>query len=284
MNGIEIRNLTKTYSGFHLDNISFTVPQGCIMGLIGENGAGKTTTIKAMLNLIRRDNGVIRFFGKEMGKDERAIKEDIGVVFEESGFHDSLTAAGVSKIMGRLYSRWDEPLFGQYLARFQLPRDKAVKEFSRGMRMKLSIAAALSHHPRLLILDEATSGLDPVMRSEILDEFLTFMQDEEHTVLMSSHITGDLEKVADYITFLHQGKLVFSSEKDRLLDHYGILRCGARDAEKIDPADVAGQRRNAFGCEFLVKDRAACRRKYHGCTVDGATLDEMMLFYLKKSQ
>lgn len=281
MNAIEVQGLTKKYPDFTLDHITFTVPKGCIMGLIGENGAGKTTTLKGILNLIRRDGGAVRLLGKDPQRQECAAKEEIGVVFEESGFHDTLNTKDVSKIMRRIFRRWDETLFQKYLTRYELPQEKPFKEYSRGMRMKLSIAAAMAHHPKLLILDEATSGLDPVVRSEILDDFLEFIQEEDHTILLSSHITEDLEKVADYITFLHKGKLVFSSEKDALLEQYGILHCGAEDARKIDAADVVGRRINAFGCDFLVRDKALCRRKYRSFAIDQATLEEIMLFYLK---
>lgn len=284
MNAIEVQGLTKKYPGFTLDRISFTVPQGCIMGLIGENGAGKTTTLKALLHLIRRDSGAVRLLGKDPERQEIASKEDVGVVFEESGFHEMLNTKDVSSIMRRVFRHWDEALFQNYLDRYELPRKQAIKEYSRGMRMKLSIAAAMAHHPRLLILDEATSGLDPVVRNEILDDFLEFIQDEAHTILLSSHLTEDLEKIADYITFLHKGKLVFTSEKDILLERYGILHCGANEARQIDPADVAGRRDNAFGCDFLVRDKALCRKKYRGVAVDNASLEEMMLFYLKKGR
>ena len=281
MNAIEVQGLVKKYPDFMLDHVTFNVPQGCIMGLIGENGAGKTTTLKALLNLIHRDGGSIRLLGKDLEQGECDAKQEIGVVFEEAGFHDTLNTKDISKIMRRVFRQWDEALFQTYLTRYELPKEKALKEYSRGMRMKLSIAVAMAHHPKLLILDEATSGLDPVMRNEILDDFLEFIQDERHTILLSSHITEDLEKVADYIAFLHKGKLVFSSEKDDLLERYGILHCGAKDAQRIDPADIAGKRSNAFGCDILVRDRALCQRKYRGLAVDHATLEEIMLFYLK---
>lgn len=206
MNAIlQVENLTKQYADFKLDHVSFSVPKGTIMGLIGENGAGKSTTINAILDLIHKDDGTVTFWGQELSSTKQ-IKEDVGVVFDGINFYETLTPAKVGKIAGAAYKQWDGHLFQDYLKRFQLPADKEIKSLSKGMKMKLCIAVALSHNPKLLILDEATSGLDPVMRDDILDVFLEFVQDENHSILMSSHITTDLEKVADYITFIHQGK------------------------------------------------------------------------------
>ena len=203
---LEVQDLTKRYdaSEFSLDHLNFKVPYGSVMGLIGENGAGKTTTLKLILNLMRRDAGTIKLFGLDNIRDEGAIKQQIGVVFDENHFHELFSPADIAKILRSLYQKWDDNLFQQYLRRFQLPADKPIKTYSRGMKVKLSIASALAHHPKLLLLDEPTSGLDPVVRDEILSIFFDFIQDEEHTILMSSHITGDLEKIADYVTFLHQ--------------------------------------------------------------------------------
>ena len=211
---LQITNLTKEYPGFKLDHVSFTLPRGTIMGLIGENGAGKSTTINAVLDLIKRDDGSITYWGKELSQDPRQLKEDIGVVFDGINFYETLTPAKVGKISAAAYRQWDPAVYKSYLEKFQLPSDKEIKTFSKGMKMKLCIANALSHDPKLLILDEATSGLDPVMRDDILDVFLDFIQDENHSILMSSHITTDLEKVADYITFIHEGKIIFSRTKD----------------------------------------------------------------------
>ena len=223
---LEVQDLTKRYdaSEFSLDHLNFKVPYGSVMGLIGENGAGKTTTLKLILNLMRRDAGTIKLFGLDNIRDEGAIKQQIGVVFDENHFHELFSPADIAKILRSLYQKWDDNLFQQYLRRFQLPADKPIKTYSRGMKVKLSIASALAHHPKLLLLDEPTSGLDPVVRDEILSIFFDFIQDEEHTILMSSHITGDLEKIADYVTFLHQGRLVFSGVKDDLLDSHGIVK------------------------------------------------------------
>ena len=220
---LQVENLTKHYPDFTLDHVSFSVPKGTIMGLIGENGAGKSTTINAILDLIHKDDGTVTFWGQELSSAKQ-LKEDIGVVFDGINFYETLTPAKVGKIARAAYSQWDNHLYQDYLKRFQLPLDKEFKQMSKGMKVKLCIAVALSHNPKLLILDEATSGLDPVMRDDILDVFLEFVQDENHSIMMSSHITTDLEKVADYITFIHQGKVIFNKKKDDLRYHYGIVR------------------------------------------------------------
>jgi len=277
-NALEISHLTKDYGAFKLDDVSLTVPGGTIMGLIGENGAGKSTTIKCILNLIRRDEGTITVFGMDNLQQERAVKEQTGVVLDEVLFHDMLRPRQVGKILSGLYPNWDEALFTHYLEKFGLTGKKTVKEFSRGMKMKLAIAAAFATKPRLLILDEATSGLDPVVRDEILDEFLAFIQDEDHAILISSHITSDLEKAADYITYLHNGKVAVSGAKDELLDTYGKLVCSRADLEKIDQSLLAGSRVSQFGCEALVKDRHAFARRYPTLAVDPVTLEDIMVF------
>lgn len=276
---IVIENLTRKFPGFVLDNVSFTVPRGSIVGFVGENGAGKTTTLKLILNLMRRDSGSIRVFGLDNRKDERKIKADVGVVFEDVRFHDILSPKELEPVLGGLYANWDKELFEQYLKRFSLPESRKIKDYSKGMRMKLSIAAALAHRPKLLLLDEATSGLDPIVRSEILDIFLDFIQDEEHSILFSSHITSDLEKVADYITFLHEGKVVFSKSKDELLYDYGVLKCGAAEARQVNPEDIIRRRDGAFGCEMLVKGRERIAAKYRDMVLDHTTIEDIMLFY-----
>ena len=277
-NALEVSHLTKDYGSFKLDDVSFTVPGGTIMGLIGENGAGKSTTIKCILNLVHRDGGEITVFGMDNLEEERAVKTEIGVVLDEVLFHDVLRPRQVGKVLAGLYPNWDMALFDHYLEKFDLTGKKTVKEFSRGMKMKLAIAAAFAAKPRLLILDEATSGLDPVVRDEILDEFLEFIQDEDHAILISSHITSDLEKAADYITYLHNGKVAVSGAKDELLDTYGKLVCGKTELERVDRALLAGSRVGQFGCEALVKDRRAFARRYPSLTVDPATLEDIMVF------
>ena len=277
---IDVQGLCKDYGDFCLDHVDLKLPGGTILGLIGENGAGKTTTIKAILGLIRPDGGTVKVLGREVteGSD---FREDIGVVLDESAFHDPLKAPQVGKILAGTYRNWDAALFDAYLDRFQLPRNKKIKEFSKGMKMKLSIATALAHHPRLLILDEATAGLDPVVRNELLDEFLAFIQDEDHAILLSSHITSDLEKAADYVTYLHRGRAVLQGAKDELLDSYGRLVCARADLAAVDPALLAGVRMGQFGCEALVKDRRAFRRRYPELTVDPVTLEDIMVFTVR---
>ena len=273
---IEIKHLTKDYGSFKLDDVSITVPGGSIMGLIGENGAGKSTTLKCLLGLVRPDCGTIRLLGGDPDRSE--VREQVGVVFDENRFHESLTAAQIGRFMPGLYKSWDKALFAQLIQKFDLSPKLTVKEYSRGMRMKLAIAAALAHRPKLLILDEATSGLDPVVREEILDEFLEFIQDEEHAVLISSHITSDLEKAADYITYLHQGKVLIQGEKDALLEYYGRLACSAGEMDAVDKRFLAARRSGQFGAEALIKDRAAFRRSYPELAADPVTLDEIMVF------
>ena len=277
-NCIEIKGLCKSYGDFSLQNIDLSLPGGSILGMIGENGAGKTTTIKCILNLIHRDAGEITLLGHDNIREERLAKQDVGIVLDECFFHDTLRPRDVGKILAPAYHNWDQKLFRDYLDKFHLPEKKLIKEFSRGMKMKLSLSAALAHRPKLLILDEATAGLDPVVRDEILDEFLGFIQDEDHAILMSSHITSDLEKVADYIAYIHQGRVVLSDTKDNILDSYGRVGCTAAQLETIDPRDVLRTRRGSFGCEALGKDRTAFSRKYPMLLVERTTLEDIMLF------
>lgn len=283
-NSIEISGLCKSYGDFALDHIDLTLPGGSIMGLIGENGAGKTTTIKCILNLIRRDAGTITLMGYDNIAQERQAKAEVGVVLDECYFHDTLRPTDIHTILSRVYQNWDKALFASCLKKFQLPEGKYVKEFSRGMKMKLSLAAALAHHPKLLILDEATAGLDPVVRDEILDEFLNFIQDEDHAILISSHITSDLEKVADYITYLHQGRVVLSEAKDVIQDNYGRLACTAQQLSAIQPEDLVRVRKGSYGCEALVSDRAVFRKKYPQLMVEPISLEDIMLFIGKGEQ
>lgn len=284
MNSIlQVENLTKRYSGFTLDHVSFSVPKGTIMGLIGENGAGKSTTIDGILGLINKDDGTVSFWGQEISSSKQ-LKEDIGVVFDDINFYETLTPAKVGKISSAAYKQWDGHLYLDYLKRFQLPVDKEIKTLSKGMKMKLCIAVALSHKPKLLILDEATSGLDPVMRDDILDVFLEFVQDENHSIMMSSHITTDLEKVADYITFIHQGKVIFSKRKDELCHRYGIICCGDAVFDQIDKKDVLAYHKDDDQWKVLVTDKEKAKRKYENVIVGDATIDEILLLYVKGVQ
>lgn len=280
---LEISNLTKQYSGFTLKNVDLQLPKGIIMGLIGENGAGKSTMIKSILGLIPKNEGTIRLFAQEMDvSNEKAIKEQIGVVFDELHFPETLTANNINRSFSHIYKNWDISLFQSYLEKFHLPEKKIIKEFSRGMKMKLGIAAALSHKPKLLILDEATSGLDPVVRNEILDVFLDFIQNEEHSILMSSHITSDLEKICDYITFIQNGEIQFSRSKDELAETFCILKCGTSEFPSLAKEDILGYRSSHFGYEVLMENRSSMTGKYPDFVIDPASLEDIMLFYGKE--
>ena len=278
---IEMQGVTKQYHRFCLNHIDFRVPKGCVMGLIGENGAGKTTLIKSVLGLIHTDAGEIFIEGRKLSEDEVAVKEELGVVFDGCSFPEEMYIRGIRRIMPGLYRKWDMEQFDRLMERFGLPEDQHIKDYSRGMKMKLSIGVALSHHAKLLIMDEATSGLDPVIRDEILDLFLEFMQDEEHSMLISSHITSDLEKIADYITFLKNGEIIFSENKDDLLYLYGILKCGKKERETLDSSCFVAERENAFEEEILIKDRKEFIRRYPDCVVDPVSLEDIILFYVR---
>lgn len=281
---LKIEHLDKSYPGFSLKDVCLKVPKGSIMGLIGENGAGKSTTMKAILNLIQKDGGEIEILGRRMESDEKKLKEEIGVVFDGIHFYETLTPLQVGKICAGAYRSWDEAEYQSYLEKFNLPEKKEIKTFSKGMQVKLCLATALSHHAKLLILDEATSGLDPVMRDEILDIFLDFVQDEECAILVSSHITSDLEKVADYIAFLQDGKILLNKPKDELIYRYGILRCGHTLFEQLDRGEMLAYRKMDYQYEVLVEDRDVFRKKYTDAVVDAATLEEIMLLYIKGEQ
>ncbi len=279
---LHISGLTKTYGDFVLDHVSFRVPSGSIVGLIGENGAGKSTTINAALGLIQKEEGRVSILGKDAL--DNATKEQVGVVFDGSNYPEILSPRKLSRIMKNIYHTWDERAYLDMLKRFSLPADKPIRQFSRGMKMKLSITAALSHQPKLLILDEATSGLDPIIRDDILDMLLAFVQDEEHSILISSHITSDLEKIADYIVFIHEGKVVFSRAKDELLEQYGIMKCGAAQFDALDKAYIVACRKMDYEWQVLVSDREALQRKYPKALIVPATIDEIMLLYVKGEQ
>lgn len=258
MNAIEFSHVSKSYSDFALTDLSLELPEGTILGLIGENGAGKTTTIRLLMHALRADSGSIRVLGTDnQDKAFTGLKNEIGVVLDEAYFPEVLTAENVNHVMAGTYSAWDAELYVDYLARFSLPEHKPFKNFSRGMKMKLSIAAALSHHPRLLVLDEATGGLDPMMREEILDILNEFTREENHSILISSHIVSDLEKICDYVAFLHRGRLLFCEEKDALLDRYRLLKLTKEQLEAVPPEAIAGRRVNDYGAEVLVRKDAA---------------------------
>ena len=280
-NIIEIKNLTKKYPDFKLNDIDLSLPYGSIMGLVGENGAGKTTLIKAILNIVNRDQGGISVFGKDNIENEKMIKEDIGIVLDDAFFADTLKIKEVVKIVKCLYKNWDDQVFKQYLHEFDLPDNKVIKTFSKGMKKKLEIAVALSHHPRLLILDEPTSGLDPIVRSEILDILRDFIQDENKGVLLSSHITSDLEHVADYVAFINQGTLIFAESSEDLLDKYGIIKCNSENFNQIDLNDMVNFKKYPYNYEILINDRQMIRTKYPNLIIDKPSIENIMLLYIK---
>lgn len=279
---IALRNVTKRYDDFTLDHVSFQVPQGSIVGFIGENGAGKSTTIRAILDLIQIDEGEIEVLG--LSKEERQNadwRERIGVVFDVGHFPDQLTPAQIGTMMKHIYRQWNSQTYETYCRQFKLPKKKIYKDLSRGMKMKMSLAVALSHSAELLILDEPTGGLDPIVRDEILDIFLDFIQEEDHSILISTHIVSDLEKVADYIVFIHEGKICFEEEKDQLLESYGIVHCTPEQAEALSSDLVIGQRNSRFSSDIMVKDRNAVKRRYPELAVDPAGIEDIMLYTVK---
>lgn len=256
MNAVEVKELTKKFKGFTLDHVSFSLPAGCIMGLVGENGAGKSTTLKLLLNMIQKDSGRITI----LGKDEKNIdKNEIGVVFDECRFHESFTAKDINQVLKSIFQRWNEPQFFDYLNRFEVPSNKKLKEFSRGMKMKISIAAAVSHDAKLLLLDEPTSTLDPVVRDEMLDIFYDFISDEQHSIIISSHIVSDLEKVCDYIAFMLKGKMILCEEKDRLLQECRLAQMSEAEFSAIDKDEIIGSRKTPFGITAVIRKAAAAQ-------------------------
>lgn len=278
MNAIEIKGLTKQYQGFRLGSYDLTLPSGCILGLVGENGAGKSTTIRLIMDAITGDAGTISVLGVDNRSPEFAgVKEDIGVVLDEAYFPEVLSAANVGKIMACTYRRWDMEKYRGYLSRFDLDDRKLIRDYSRGMRMKLAIAVALSHDPKLLILDEATSGLDPMVRDEILDIFNEFTRDPGHSILLSSHIVSDLEKICDSIAFVHRGRMLFCEEKDKLMEEYALLKLSKADFEAVPPEAVVSQRENPYGVEVLVRRELV----NEALTPERATLEEIILFFVK---
>ena len=285
---LEVRGLTKHYGSFVLDQVSLQVPYGMVVGFIGENGAGKSTTIKAILNLIHKETGDIYILGHPMQRDGKPEsdsaqwKEQLGVIFDECNMPAELTAKEIHHIMKEFYRTWEEKKFFDYLKQFRVPADKKVKELSKGMKMKLSIAIALSHDSRLLILDEGTSGLDPVVRNEIMAIFREFIEDGRHSVLISSHITSDIEKIADYIIILHQGKVVMEETKDDLLEQYAIIQCTKEQMTKIPADQIIGKTENTYGAHVLVK--GAAKWKQEGYVVDRASIEDILLYIVKRDE
>ncbi len=280
-NAIEIRSLCKHYKGFSLDDLNLDLPYGCVLGLVGENGAGKSTTIRLIMDTLERDGGTVSVLGTDnRSKEFLDLKEDIGVVLDETFVPEVINAKQMGKIMAGTYKNWDQAVYDGWIRRFELPLDKKFKDYSRGMTMKLGIAAALSHHPRLLLLDEATGGLDPMVREELLEVFADFAAEEGHAVLLSSHIVSDLERICDYIAFLHKGRLVLCEEKDLLLDKYGILKCSKEQLANIPEEAIHGRRVGTYGVEALVEREFMPR----DAVVDRASLEDIILYMVKGEQ
>lgn len=280
-NNIELKKVSKKYNGFELKNITFDVPKGSIVGLIGENGAGKTTTIKSILNVIN-STGEIKILGKNMKDNEKEIKQEIGVVLDDSFLSEYLTPKNINTIMKDMYYKWDTNKYFKYLKQFELPINKLIKEFSSGMKMKLKIATAISHNPKILILDEPTSGLDPIVRNEILDIFRKFIEeDEEKSILISTHITSDLEHISDYIVFINKGEILFTLPTSELLENYGIVKCSKEDYEKIQSRDYIALKKQKYQYEILVNDKFEFKKKYNIATIDKPSIEDIMLFYVK---
>ena len=279
MNAIELKQVKKRYGDFALNDVNICLPQGCVLGLIGENGAGKSTLIRMMCGMCKPDGGEVVVLGERAGRSAAftRVKQDIGVVLDEACLPDELTAPQIAQCMRGIYTHWDDEVFGGFMRRFALPEDKAVRHYSRGMKMKLAIAAAMSHHAKLLLLDEPTSGLDPVVRDDILDVFNEFTRQEDHSVLISSHIVSDLEKICDYVVFIHKGNVILSEEKDRLLEKYALLAMGRA---QYDAMPKAGVRRmlDAHGTVRVLMEREYVP---HGMPLERLGLEDMMLMIEK---
>ena len=277
MNAIEIKNLTKEYDGFKLDNLNLTLPSGFIMGLIGENGAGKSTTIKLILNIIKKNSGTVKLLGKNTETELNDIKEDVGVVLDDVGFPECLNVKQVNNVMKYTFKNWSEDTFFSYVKKLNIPDKKIFKDFSKGMKMKLSIVVALSHNPKLLIFDEATNGLDPVVRDEVLDIFSEFTRNENHSILISSHIISDLEKICDYVAFMHKGKLIVCEEKDLLIEQYGMIHCTREEFSTINPSGIIGKKENPYGVNAIVKRNEIPK----GISASPVGIEELFVFMAK---
>lgn len=283
-NAIELKNITKRYDGFTLDHVSFNVPKGKIMGFIGQNGAGKTTTIRSMLNVIHIDEGEINLLGLDYLKYEQQIKQRISVIFDELPFHNVFNANDIAKIFEGIYDEWNNTTYKEYLDIFQLPRKKRVGDFSKGMKMKLQIACALSHNAELVIMDEATAGLDPVVRDEVLQIFAKYVKDGERSILMSSHITSDLDKIADSVTFINKGRVLLTGKKKDLIENHCIIRCSVNDIKDLNSEDVVHIRVNEDRADAMLNISYEQAKKINGSDVIVPTFDDIMLFYVAKDE
>lgn len=278
MNALELKNLSKSFPGFQLEPLNLTLPQGCIMGLIGENGAGKSTILKLILDMLHKDSGSITILGKDNGENLRLIKEDIGVVMDEVGIPECLNTRQVGTIMSGTFQNWDQKTYEGLLQSLSIPANKAFKDFSRGMKMKLGIAIAMSHHAKLLLLDEATNGLDPVVRDQVVELLCEFTRDETHSILISSHIVSDLEKLCDYIAFLHQGKLLLCEEKDVLTGQYGLLHCTRQELAQLPASAVKSKKETAYGVDAVVLRQAVPS----GWKLSTITIEELFVAMVKE--
>ena len=277
MSALEVKGLCKRYPAFSLENVSFSVPEGAVMGFIGRNGAGKSTTLKSILGLVHPDAGEVTVLGKSFREEEQYIKERIGVVLGGEGIPTCLTAPQVGKVMAGIYTNWDAAAYADYCKRFELPEKKRYADYSTGMKMKQCLAVALSHHPKLLLLDEATSGLDPVVRDELIDLLLDFVRDENHAILISSHIVSDLEKLCDTIAFLHKGKLLLCEDKDTLREEYALWHGTAGQLEELDKNAIVSRRVTAYGAEALVKRELVPA----GSTLTPVSIEELFVLMVK---
>ena len=280
MNALEIKNVTKSFPGFRLDNLNLTLPSGCVMGLIGENGAGKSTTIRLILDMLQPDSGSITILGRDNRENIRLTKEEVGVVLDEIGLPECLSVGQVGKVMAGTFRSWNQAGFDRIVKQFGLPEGKPFKSFSRGTKMKLGIAIALSHGSKLLLLDEPTGGLDPVVRDEVVEMFSEFTRDESHSILISSHIVSDLEKLCDYIAFLHKGKLLLCEEKDQLLEEYGMLHCTAAQLEELDPRGIIYRKSTPYGAQAILRRQAAPE----GLNLSPISIEELFVFMVKEDR
>lgn len=280
-NAIEIKNLSKTYQDFRLQELNLSIPAGTVMGLIGANGAGKSTLINSLLGLQKSDYESIHILGMDLKTQEKEIKEEIGVIFDVTHYNLEFTPVFIGKVLSKIYKNWDMATYKNYLEKFHLPINKKLKKYSKGMKMKLEFAIALSHSPKLLILDEATSGLDPIFRDAVLDIIREYTEDENHTVLLSSHITSDLDKIADYIAFIHEGRLLFVKTYDEIQENYGIINCGKEVFETLSTEDIISYRKEAYGYKVMIQNKQQLRKIFRDLEIENTSIEDLMLFYVK---
>ncbi len=278
---LELKNVNKAFDDFQLRNVSLSLPKGSIVGLIGENGAGKSTIINIIEGLLKEDSGEIYVFHQNMREHEKELKQDIGIIYDTCHYNEKFKVKDVGKMMSLVYQNWDQNKYLEYIERFQLPKQKTLDKFSKGMKMKLCFAAELAHQPKLLILDEATSGLDPIVRDEILEILQEFIMDEEHGVLISSHITSDLDKIADYITFIHNGEILLTKTYDEIHNDYGIIRCGQKIFEALPKDEILAYKKEEFEYKVLVANRQDFEKVYQDVVIDKATIEDIMLLYVR---